>query len=465
MPQNGMQNHVHSRQADPQGTDLTTGSITKGLIRFAVPLFLGQLLQQLYNMADAWVVGNFADNDAFAAVSSVGSLIFLIVGFFNGVAIGGGVVISRYFGAKDHEKLQNAIHADFLFGLLSSVLATAVGLWLVPDILALMNTPASVLPHSLTYFRIYFAGVSTVILYNICMAIMRALGDSLHPLYYLIFSSLVNVALDLLFVAGLHWGVGGAAVATVLAQGLSVLLCLVRMCRVPDETTRLDFRKLRVHGGIMGQVIRQGLPTGVQNSVISIGNIVIQANINAFGAYAMSGQGAYARIEGLVFLPIMSMSMALPTFISQNLGAKKYDRAKKGAAFGILSGMILAEAVGVLMYAGAPYALRFFVDSAQAVEFGVIHSRTVAPFFFLLAFSHCAAGVMRGCGKSVVPMVTMLAFWCGVRIVYVTLAVPVFPVFRTISWAYPLTWSLSSLVFLAFLFKSDWTHSFERQAA
>lgn len=465
MPQNGMQNHVHSRQADPQGTDLTTGSITKGLIRFAVPLFLGQLLQQLYNMADAWVVGNFADNDAFAAVSSAGSLIFLIVGFFNGVAIGGGVVISRYFGAKDHEKLQNAIHADFLFGLLSSVLATAVGLWLVPDILALMNTPASVLPHSLTYFRIYFAGVSTVILYNICMAIMRALGDSLHPLYYLIFSSLVNVALDLLFVAGLHWGVGGAAVATVLAQGLSVLLCLVRMCRVPDETTRLDFRKLRVHGGIMGQVIRQGLPTGVQNSVISIGNIVIQANINAFGAYAMSGQGAYARIEGLVFLPIMSMSMALPTFISQNLGAKKYDRAKKGAAFGILSGMVLAEAVGVLMYAGAPYALRFFVDSAQAVEFGVIHSRTVAPFFFLLAFSHCAAGVMRGCGKSVVPMVTMLAFWCGVRIVYVTLAVPVFPVFRTISWAYPLTWSLSSLVFLAFLFKSDWTHSFERQAA
>lgn len=465
MPQNGIQNQEHRSQPTPQGTDLLSGSIVGGLIRFAIPLFLGQLLQQLYNMADAWVVGNFADNDAFAAVSSGGSLIFLIIGFFNGVAIGGGVVISRYFGAKDRENLQKAIHADFLFGVVSSVLATAAGLCLVPHILALMNTPASVLPHSLTYFRIYFSGVSTVILYNICMAIMRALGDSLHPLYYLIFSSLVNVALDLLFVAGFRWGVGGAAIATVLAQGLSVILCLVRMCRVPDETTRLDFRKLRVHREIMGQVIRQGLPTGVQNSVISIGNIVIQANINAFGAYAMSGHGAYAKVEGLVFLPIMSMSMALPTFISQNLGAREYARAKKGAAFGILSGMILAELVGVLLYAGAPYALRFFVDSAEAVEFGVIHSRTVAPFFFLLAFSHCAAGVMRGCGKSFVPMFTMLAFWCGVRIVYVTLAVRLFPVFRTISWAYPLTWTLSSVVFLAFLLRSDWTHSFERQAA
>ncbi len=194
---------IHNRRQ--QNMDLTKGSIAKGILLFAFPLFLGQLLQQFYNMADAWVVGNFADNDAFAAVSSGGSLTFLIIGFFNGIAIGGGVIISRYFGAKDAKMVQKAIHANFLFGLLSSLLATAAGLALIPGLLRLMKTPDSVMPHSLAYFRIYFAGVFTVILYNICMSIMRALGDSLRPLYYLILSSFVNVALDLLFVAGFHW--------------------------------------------------------------------------------------------------------------------------------------------------------------------------------------------------------------------------------------------------------------------
>lgn len=457
--------HIHHRhEGHGPNTDLTEGSIAKKIIRFAVPLFLGQLLQQFYNMADAWVVGNFADNNNFAAVSSGGSLTFLIIGFFNGIAIGGGVIISRYFGAKDYENVQKAIHTNFLFGILSSVLATAAGLLLVPTLLKRMNTPSEVMPYSLVYFRIYFAGVSTVILYNICMSIMQALGDSLHPLYYLIFSSVVNVVLDLVFVAGFHQGAGGAAIATVAAQGLSVLLCLVRMCREPDKTVRLDFRKLHFYKDILFQAVGQGLPTGIQNSVISIGNIVVQSNINAFGAYAISGQGAYAKIEGFVFLPIMSMSMVLPTFISQNLGAGKGERARKGAVFGIASGMVLAELVGVIIYVWAPYALRFFVNAQEAVEYGVIHARTVAPFFFLLAFSHCVAGVMRGCGKAFVPMVTMLLFWCGVRIIYVTLALRQFPVFRTISWAYPLTWTLSSVLFLTALLRQDWKNPLKNTA-
>ena len=446
--------HIHGRHgAHAQNIDLTEGLIVRKIIQFAIPLFLGQLLQQFYNMADAWVVGNFSDNNNFAAVSSGGSLTFLVIGFFNGIAIGGGVIISRYFGARDKESVQKAIHTNFLFGILSSVLATAVGLAFIPKLLEWMNTPEEVLPYSLIYFRIYFAAVSTVILYNICMSIMQALGDSLHPLYYLIFSSLVNVVLDLIFVAGFHWGAGGAAIATVIAQGLSVLLCLVRMCREPDETVRLDFRKLHFYKDIMLEAIGQGLPTGIQNSVISIGNIVVQSNINAFGAYAISGHGAYAKIEGFVFLPIMSVSMVLPTFISQNLGAGKYDRAKKGASLGILSGMVLAELVGAVIYVGAPYALRIFVNSEEAIGYGTIHARTVAPFFFLLAFSHCAAGVMRGCGKAFVPMITMLLFWCVVRIIYVSLAVKQFPVFKTISWAYPLTWTLSSALLLIVLLR------------
>lgn len=441
---------------------LTEGSIVKGILSFAIPLFLGQLLQQFYNVADAWVVGNFADNDAFAAVSSAGSLTFMIIGFFNGIAIGGGVVISKYFGAKDEKNVKIAIHTNFLFGLIASALSTAVGLMLIPVLLRLMNTPESVLPSSLLYFRIYFAGVSTIILYNIGMSIMRALGDSIHPLYYLMLSSVVNVVLDLLFVAVFHWGVGGAAAATVIAQGVSAVLCIIRMCRA-QGIARLDMRELRFNGSMMKEVITQGLPTGIQNSVISIGNMVVQTNINSFGPFAMSGVGAYSKLEGFAFLPITCMSMALPTFISQNLGAKQYGRAKKGAAFGIVSGVAVAELIGIAFFFAIEPLIRIFVDGEQAIAFGKTHAHVTTLFYFLLAFSHCAAGVLRGCGKSIIPMAAMLAFWCGVRIVYVTCALKIIPQFFMISCAYPITWLLSSIVFLTFLLRSDWTHTFERK--
>jgi putative MATE family efflux protein len=444
--------------------DLTKGSIVQDILIFTLPILLGQLLQQLYNLADAWVVGNFADNDAFAAVSSGGSLTFLVIGFFNGIAIGGGVIISRYFGAGDESNVERAIHTNFLFGILASILSTVIGLLLTPHMLVWMNTPDSVMPSSLAYFRIYFAGVATVIMYNICMSIMRSLGDSVHPLYYLASSSVTNVVLDLLFVAVFHWGVAGAAIATVFSQGLSCVLCIIRMCRIKDYT-RLNFSKLKFYPDMMKEVIAQGLPTGVQNSMISIGNLVVQSNINAFGAYAMSGHGAYSKIEGVVFLPITCMSMALPTFIGQNLGAREYKRAKKGALFGILFGVIFAEVIGFVLRAVGPTALRFFTTSEEAIQYGIIQIGITYLFFGLLAFSHCSAGVLRGCGKAVVPMITMLTFWCGVRILYVTVAIRIWPVYNTIAWAYPLTWSLSSIVFLIFLLRSDWTHAFEKKEA
>ena len=442
--------------------DLTAGPIGRGILAFAIPLFLGQLLQQLYNVADAWVVGNFADNNAFAAVSSTGSMTFLVIGFFNGVATGGGVVISKYFGAKNYAAVDKAVHTNFLFGIIASVLATGVGLAIVPWLLRIMKTPDEVMSESLTYLRIYFAGVSTIIMYNIGMAIMRALGDSIHPLYYLILSSIVNIILDLLFVAVLGWGVAGAGIATVIAQGISAILCIVRMCR-RDGIGRLRLSSLKYYPDYMGEVIAQGLPNGVQNSVISIGNMVVQTNINSFGSYAMSGVGAYSKIEGFAFLPITSMSISLPTFIGQNLGAKKYDRAKKGAAFGIVSGVLMAEIIGIIFFNFAPQLLRLFVNVDEAVLIGEGHAKRISLFFCLLAFSHCAAGVLRGCGKSIVPMITMLAFWCGVRIAYVTITLHFIPRFSVISWAYPLTWSLSSIVFLLFLLKSDWVHTFEKK--
>lgn len=443
------------KEKTTSSVNLLEGSIAKSILLFAIPLFWGQLLQQFYNMADAWVIGQFAEDTAFAAVSSAGSVVFLIVGLFNGISIGGGVVISKYYGAKDTENMVKAIHTNFLFGLVSSVASTLVGLILVPHILQWMHTPAEVLPDSLSYFRIYFGGVSTVIMYNICMSIMRALGDSIHPLHYLVISSLTNVGLDLLFVAVLDMGVAGAAIATVISQGLSVVLCLLRMFQAQDES-RLDWRKLRFDGPILREVLAQGLPTGIQNAVISIGNIAVQTNINAFGAYAMAGIGAYSKIEGFAFLPITSMSMSLPTFVSQNLGAENVQRAKRGSVFGILFGMATAELLGIAIYLGAPWLLRIFVDAPQSIAYGTDHARITALFYCLLALSHCAAGALRGCGKSFVPMAAMLAFWCGVRVIYVNSILHYIPRFTMISWAYPLTWSLSSIVLVLVLARQDW---------
>ena len=438
--------------------DLTEGSIIKALIAFAIPLFFSQLLQQFYNMADAWVVGNFATNDAFAAVSMASNLTFVVIGLFNGIAIGGGVVISRYFGAKDEEQTSLAIHTNLLFGIIASILSTILGLFLVPPLLKWMNTPDSVMPDALSYFNTYFIGVSTVIMYNTCMAIMRAVGDSVRPLYYLMISSVVNVILDLIFVAGFGWGAGGAAFATVLAQGLSVVLCLVRMLRGKDAI-KIHLAGFKLEKEAMTKIIRQGLPGGIQNTVNSIGNMVVQSCINTFGAFAISGYGAFHKVEGIAFLPIMSMCMALPTFVSQNLGAGKIDRAKKGTFLGILMGCVFAQMMGFVIYYISPYLIGAFVSAPEAIEYGVGHGRTVAYFLFLLAFTHCAAGALRGAGKAMIPMVTLLLCWCAIRILYVTTALKFFPVFKTISWAYPLTWGLSAVILLVCLLRLDWNNA------
>ena len=441
---------------------LTSGSIPDSILRFALPLFLGQLLQQFYNMADAWVIGNFASNNAFAAVSSGGNLTFMIIGFFSGIGVGGGVVISRYFGAQDKANTQKAIHTDFFFGIAASVIATVAGLLIVPRMLVWMKTPEDVLPYSLQYFRVYFGGVTTIVLYNICMSIMQAQGDSLRPLYYLGISSATNVVLDLLFVAVFHWDVTGAAVATVIAQGLSVVLCLVRMLREPEEHLRLNPRLIRWDKEMMSRIIRQGLPTGVQNAVIGLGNVVIQSNVNSFGAYAMSGLGAYSKVEGFAFLPVTAMSMTLPTFVSQNLGAGNIERAKKGSLFGVLSAMIAAEIIGIILYISIPQLLKLFISDPEAIVYGIIHARIDTLFYCMLALAHCAAGVLRGCGKSTVPMVVMLGCWCVLRSIYVTVILQFIHEFRMISWAYPLTWTVSCILFVFYLFRLNWDKAAEK---
>lgn len=431
------------------------------MLLFALPVFLGNVFQQFYNTFDSWVVGNFLGDDALAAVSSSGSLIFMMVGFFNGVAMGAGVIIARYYGAKDHEALRLAVHTDVAFGLVAGILLTVLGVAFTPTILQWMGTPKDVLPQSISYFRYYFCGAVFTVMYNIFVGILHAVGDSRHPLYYLMFSSAVNVVLDLLLVGGFHMGVGAAALATTISQGISAVLCCIRLMRV-NEPYRLIWKQVRFHGKSLIDIIRYGLPSGIQNSVIAIANLVVQTNINSFGKAAMAGCGSYSKIEGFAFLPITCFTQALATFVGQNLGAHKYDRVKKGVRFGILCSTVSAEAIGVLSFTFAPQLIAIFNDSPEVIDYGTRHMRTIALFYFLLAFSHCIASVLRGSGKSTIPMLTMLGCWCVLRVSYITVAIQYRNQLETVSWAYPITWTCSSLVFLIYFLKADWIHNFDR---
>lgn len=437
---------------------MTQGSIGKRIIYFAIPLFWGSLFQQLYNTADSLIVGNFLGSDALAAVSSSGSLIFLMVGFFNGVFVGSGVVIARYFGARNTDVLQRAIHTAIAFAVVAGILLTILGVALTPTLLRLMGTPNDVMPNSIIYFRIYFMGSLAFVLYNCFVGILQSVGNSRRPLLYLIISSMVNVVLDLLFVGALRLGVGSAALATIVSQMLSAVLCLIYLMRVPTDY-KVTLSKVRFDMDILKQVIRNGLPAGVQNSIISLANVVVQSNINSFGSLAMAGCGAYSKIEGFGFLPITCFAMSLTTFTGQNLGAKEYDRVKKGARFGVLCSITIAEIIGIIIYCFAPTFISAFNQDPEVIAYGTSQARTVTLFYFLLAFSHCSAGILRGAGKSIIPMNVMLCIWCVLRIIYVEAIVKIIPVINAVFWAYPLTWTLSSIIFLMYLLKTDWIHS------
>ena len=437
---------------------MTQGPIWKRITYFALPIFLGNLFQQMYNTADSLIVGNFLGKNALAAVSSTGSLIFMLIGFLSGIAIGAGVVISRYFGGNKLEEMSKAVHTTVAFGLVAGVVMTAVGVGLSPQILRWMDTPENVMYNSQLYLSIYFMGSLGSVMYNACVGIMQAVGDSRHPLYYLIVSSVVNVVLDLFFIAVLGMGVDGAAWATIIAQYVSAIMCLWRLLRVKDNY-RVELRKIRFHWDMLKRVVRFGLPSGVQNSIIAIANVVVQSNINHFGDAAMAGVGAYSKIEGFGFLPITSFTMAMTTFVGQNLGAGQIERTKRGARFGTITSVILAELIGVVVFIFAPQLIAAFDTSPDVIAYGVDKARTSVLFYCLLAFSHAMASILRGAGKAVVPMFVMMICWCIIRVSFLAIAVPLTGSIQMVYWVYPLTWFLSSVTFLWYYRRMDWNRN------
>lgn len=437
---------------------MTEGSIPRLLLRFSLPLLLGGLFQQLYNAVDAWVVGKFCGDNALAAVSSSGSLCYLLVGFFQGVFMGGSVIISTRYGAKDREGVDKAIHTLTFFSLIMALVMTVVGVIYTPTILHWMGTPENVMSNSVLYFRIYCGGMLALVLYNAATGIFQALGDSRHPLLYLVIAALSNVVLDFLFVAGFHWGVGGAALATVLGQLISAVLAFAHLMS-GKFVVQIRLNRLWPDWKTLGQVFRLGLPSGVQNSVIAIANVVVQSKINSFGDTAMAGCGSYSKVEGFVFLPIMSLTMAMTTFIGQNLGANQPERARQGARLGVLMTVGFSELIGLLFFLLAPQLIGLFSETPEVLAFGVRQARVETLFFCLLGFTHGCAAVLRGAGRTVTPMVIMLSIWCLFRIFYLSVALHFFPNITVLFTAYPITWGISSLLFLFCLKRKDWTQT------
>ena len=445
-------------------TDMTQGAPWKLISGFALPVFLSQLFQQLYNTIDSLIVGKVLGTNSLAAVSSSGNLIFLLTSFFIGATMGAGIVISRYFGSKEFDKVSRAVHTNVALGLASGLLLTVVGVVFTPTFLKWMKTDPAIMDEAVSYFRFYFAGAIAIVLYNTFKSIMNAVGDSRRPLYYLVFSSILNVLLDLLFVAVFHWGVWAAALATTVSQAASVVLCLIQFSK-EGTVYRLEFKKLGFDGPIFREILRYGIPAGVQNSVIGFANVIVQKNINSFMRTATAAYGVYSKIEGFAFLPINSFTMALTTYVGQNLGAGEYGRAKKGSRFGIFSAVILAELIGLIIWLFAPAFIGLFSSDPDVIALGTQQARIEAFFYCLLAFSHAVASVCRGAGKAVVPMGVMLAVWCVLRITYIEIAMHFIHDIKLIYWAYPITWSISSVIFLCYYLFSDWVHGFVQGSA
>ena len=441
--------------------DMTHGVPWRLIAGFAIPVFLSQLFQQLYNTADSLIVSNFLGDNALAAVSASGPLIFLLISFFAGAASGVGVAIARYFGAGDYDKVSRTVHTAVLLGLISSLILTVIGVLFTPTLLLWMDTDPEVLPDAIGYFRCYFAGVGAGVMYNTFTGIMNALGDSKRPLYFLIVSSVTNVILDLLFVAVLRWGVWSAALATIISQALSAVLCVIHLSK-KGTIYQLKLSALRLDGPLLREILRYGLPAGIQNSVIGLANVVVQTNINSFGKMATAAYGAYSKIEGFAFLPVTSFTMAITTYVGQNLGAGMKPRARKGAIFGIAAAAIIAELIGIATYLAAPWLVRLFSRTPEVIELGVLETRIICLFYpagilprhrqrvprrgqGLCAHVHHAGRMVR------VPhsLHHRMMQWRH-EIVYVY-------------WAYPITWAISSVIYLFYFLLSNWQDGFDPQ--
>ncbi len=438
-----------------QNNLMTEGSIVKSLLLFALPLIFGNLLQQLYNTADSIIVGNFVGANALAAVGSSGSPIYLLIGFSQGLAVGAGVVVSQFLGAKDHREAQEAVHTSLAIAVIMGLLLTVGGIACGRALLVAMNTPAEVLGDAVTYIRIYFGGVLFSVVYNMTAGILNAAGNSRRSLIYLAWASVTNIVLDLVFIVIFRMGVAGAAIATDISQLVSCVLSLRFLIKSTDDC-RVIPRAIRLHKKMAARIIRVGLPTGIQNMVISFSNVLVQASVNSYGAAAMAGFAAYMKIDGFNILPVSSISMAATTFVGQNYGAGRLDRVKKGTWVTLAMGLVYTLATGALLLLGQDAIMHLFTNDETVVFFGEAAMHWFCPFYFLLSILHGLAGAVRGTGASVPPMVVLLVSLCLFRIVWIQWVLPLFSGIEGVFILYPVSWGLGAVLMALYAWKGKW---------
>ena len=435
--------------------DMTQGTIWKHLLAFALPLMIGNLFQQLYNTVDSIVVGQFVSKQALAAVGSTTSIINMLVGFFSGVSVGAGVIISQRFGAKDPEGVHKAVHTTISLTLIIGLIGTVVGIVLAPIMLTLMKTPQDVFVEAKAYLQIYFGGISGLMLYNMGSGILRAVGDSRRPLYFLVFSSCVNIVLDLLFVLGFHMGVEGVAYATIIAQFSSAALIYFTLYRTHD-VHRFQPKKLRIYPEMVRSIIRVGLPAGLQQALTSFSNVFVQGYINSFGTNCVAGWSCYHRIDQFILLPMQSISMASTTFVGQNIGHRDLERTEKGIRTAVmLSIVVTGILIGLVVIFCAPL-IKIFNDDPGVVEYGVMFIRLISPFYLIICFNQIYAGALRGAGDAKAPMFIMLFSFVLFRQLYLAIGTQFINTEWFVGLGYPAGWAMCSTLQLLYYYKSKW---------
>ena len=436
-------------------TLMTEGSIVKSLLLFALPLIFGNLLQQMYNTADSIIVGNFVGSNALAAVGSSGSPIYLLIGFSQGLAVGAGVVVSQYLGAGDHKETREAVHTALAIAVVMGLLLTVGGVACGRALLVAMNTPAEVLADAVTYIRIYFGGVLFSVVYNMTAGILNAAGNSKRSLLYLGVASITNIVLDLVLIAGCKMGVAGAAIATDISQLVSCVLSLRFLMRVEDDY-RVMAKEVRVHKKMAVRIIKVGLPTGIQNMVISLSNVLVQVSVNGYGAAAMAGFAAYMKVDGFNILPVLSFSMAATTFVGQNFGAGKIDRVKKGTFVTLGMCIVYTILTGILLLVFQDSIMHLFTGDETVIAYGKICMLYFCPFYWMLGILQGLAGTVRGTGKSVPPMVVLLISLCLFRIVWIQFALPLFAGIEGVLLVYPVSWAVGAVLMVLYAWKGKW---------
>jgi putative MATE family efflux protein len=438
-----------------KSTVMTEGSIWKKILFFSIPLILGNLFQQLYNTVDSIIVGNYIGSEALAAVGSSGSLINLLIGFCIGASAGAGVVIAQFYGAQDREGVRKAVHTTIAIAIAAGAVLTVVGIVATPILLKVMGTPQEVFDQASIYLKVYFGGILFSVVYNMSAGILNAVGNSKRSLVYLMIAATSNIFLDLLFVVVLKMGIVGVAIATDISQLLSCIFIILFLVR-SEDVYRVKLKDIRCYDNLLGKILKIGLPTGVQNIVISLSNVIVQSSVNSFGAVAMAGFAAYIKVDGFNILPVLSFSMAATTFVGQNVGAGRLDRVKKGMYVSVAMGIIYTVCTGILLLTFAPQVIGVFTQNGKVVEYGVYIMKFFCPFYWMLGILHILAGTIRGTGKTMQAMVVFLFSLCIFRVLWIWGAMSVSHKIGGVMLGYPLSWLVGLVMILIYVWKGNW---------